>query len=186
MSPYRLCWLIPGILNLSTKKICHFTTISEEITLSIQYLTLNKCFHNHASSYTAAVFSQLLPTDSTRKPTVWQDHILRVRKTVREGACVCVFAHVNAFQLVSPFSFWMNSVWDKVRKSMRSQRRYASWWQSSFIVLFEPTGEVIWGSWGHINTQQQKPQAAWHIGAMLAPAKDMTAQARQRGGDTVF
>lgn len=91
MNPYRLCWLIHGILSLSTKKICHFTTISEEITLSIQYLTLNKCFPNHASSYTAADFSKLLPTDSTRKPTVWQDHILRVRKTVRECACVCMY-----------------------------------------------------------------------------------------------
>lgn len=69
---------------------------------------------------------------------------------------------------------------------MGPQRTYVSWWQSSFIVSFEPTGEVIWGSWGHINTQQQKPQATWHIGTMLAPAKDMTTQAQQQGGDTLF
>lgn len=65
-------------------------------------------FSNHGSGYTATKLNAFTSFFSNILPTFWHDPIFREKNLT---VCVCVCG----FRPIPPFSFWMNSVWDKVR-----------------------------------------------------------------------
>lgn len=77
---------------------------------------------------------------------------------------VCEWVNSLHFSLFSDlsfsFSFWMDSVWDKVRVNGPPEQ-LCKLVTKLIYCSAEPRGEGIRGSWGHI--WKHKPQAACHI-----------------------